>query len=108
MLGRDSRSSSREDVVEAIRIRAVKANSSDNHRKSKVEDSNREQLVKEEAGHQSAIAAVLGATLPRTAPLWSKMLVEEAFRPQGVEDAVSLATAARRLHTVSPLVYTRW
>ena len=108
MLDRDSLSNSREDVVEAIRIRAVRANSSDNHRKSKVEDSNREQLVKEEAGHQSAIAAVLGATSPRTAPLWFKMLDEEAFRPQGVEDAVSLATAARLLHTVSPHVYTRW
>ena len=108
MLDRDSLHSSREDVVEAIKIRAVRANSSDNHRKSKVEDSNREQLVKEEAGHQSAIAAVLGATLPRTAPLWCKMLDEEAFRSQGVEDAASLATAARLLHTVSPLVYTRW
>ena len=105
-------SSSREDVAKDEGTRAIRANrassrQSSSHRQE-VED-NSEELEEETVdGCQSVIAAVLGVTLPRIAPLWYRMLVEEAFRPQGAEDAVSLATAVRLLHVVSPHVYMRW
>ena len=108
MLDRGSLNSSREDVVKAVGIRAVKANSNANHNRVRVEEQHRDPVVEEEVGHQSAIAAVLGAILPRTAPLWVKMLDEEASRPQGVEDEASLATAVRLQPMVSPRVYMRW
>ena len=90
-------------------LRATRASSkSTSSIRSEVEDSNAELEDATVDGCQSVIAAVLGVTLPRIAPLWPKMLVEEASRPRGAEDAVRLATAASLLRVVSPHVYMRW
>ena len=90
-------------------LRATRANNrSISSFRDEVEDNSEELEDATVDGYQSAIAAVLGAILPRTAPLWYKMLVEEAFRPQGEEDAARLATAASLLHVVNPHGYMRW
>ena len=99
----------REDVARVEGIRANRASSqSISSTKTEVEDNNEELEDATVDGCQSVIAAVLGVTLPRIAPLWYKMLDEEASRPQGVEDAARPATAASLLHVVNPHVYTRW
>ena len=108
MPDRDSHNS-REAVAKEEGFRATKASSRSTSSTKHEEEDNSEEL--EDAtvdGYQSAIAAVLGATLPRTAPLWYKMLEEEASRPQGGEDAARLATAASLLRVVNPHGYMRW
>ena len=107
MLDRDN-NNRKGAVARDVGLRATRANSrSISSTRHEVEDNSEELEDATVDGYQSAIAAVLGATLPRTAPLWYKMLVEEASRPQGVEDEVSLASATK-LPTVSPLVYMHW
>ena len=108
MLDRED-SSSREDVARVEGIRAIKANHRQLSRnRCKGEDSREEQEEETVDGYQSVIAVVPGVTLPQGAPLWYRMREEEASRPQGVEDAASLATAVRLPPVVNPHVYMRW
>ena len=99
----------REAVARDAGLRATRASSTSiSNFRDEVED-NREELEEEiQDGYHVVIVVVLGDILPQIAPTWDRLLVEEASRPQGVEDVASPATAARRLHVVNPHVYTRW
>ena len=99
----------REAVARDEEFRATRVSSrSTNSTRHEVEDS-REELEEEILdGYHVVIDAVLGDILPQTARTWYRMLVEEASRPQGVEDAARLATAVSQLRVVSPHVYMRW
>ena len=94
-----------------VGFRAVRANSRHNpvslRDKDRVEASREEVEEEDEDGRRSAFSAVVGVTLPQTAPLRRTMPDEEASRPQGVEDEVSLAPATR-LPPVNPHAYMRW
>ena len=108
MLDRDN-SNRKEAVAKEEGLRATRASSrSISSTRHEVED-NGEELEEEILdGYHVVIDAVLGVILPQTARTWYRMLAEEAFRPQGVEDAARLATAASLLHVVNPHGYMRW
>ena len=100
---------SREAVAKEEGLRATRASSRSTSSTRHEEEDSREELEEEILDwYHVVIDAVLGVILPQIARTWYRMLAEEASRPQGVEDAARLATAASLLHVVNPHGYMRW